>query len=148
MTAMSRRALPPPLFDRWSWQLAGQLPEPPVRDVLSRGGPRAATPANRGGDEAHLPRRPGGEQVPRARVGRAGDARDLGGDHTRQAMPHDREMTAQLTLEPFRIAIPDADMADLKSRLAATRWPEQLPGTPWQRGVPVDYLRQLADYWA
>ncbi len=57
-------------------------------------------------------------------------------------------MTAQLTLEPFRIAIPDADLADLKARLAATRWPEQLPGTPWQRGVPVDYLRQLADYWA
>ena len=57
-------------------------------------------------------------------------------------------MTAQLTLEPFRITIPDADLADLKARLAATRWPEQLPGTPWQRGVPVDYLRQLADYWA
>ena len=57
-------------------------------------------------------------------------------------------MTAQLSLEPFRIAIPDADVADLKARLAATRWPEQLPGTPWQRGVPVDYLRQLADYWA
>ena len=57
-------------------------------------------------------------------------------------------MTAQLSLEPFRIAIPDADLADLKARLAATRWPEQLPGTPWQRGVPVDYLRQLADYWA
>ena len=57
-------------------------------------------------------------------------------------------MTAQLKLEPFRIAIPEADLADLTTRLAATRWPEQLPGTPWQRGVPVDYLRQLADYWA
>jgi epoxide hydrolase len=57
-------------------------------------------------------------------------------------------VTADLTLEPFRIAIPDADLTDLKRRLAATRWPEQLPGTPWQRGVPVDYLRQLADHWA
>jgi pimeloyl-ACP methyl ester carboxylesterase len=57
-------------------------------------------------------------------------------------------VTAQLILEPFRIAIPDADVADLKTRLAATRWPEQLPGTPWQRGVPVEYLRQMADYWA
>ena len=64
------------------------------------------------------------------------------------ALPHDRGVTVQLTLEPFRIAIPDADLADLKARLAATRWPEQLPGTPWQRGVPVDYLRKLADYWA
>ena len=59
-----------------------------------------------------------------------------------------RAVTAQLTLEPFRIAIPEADLADLTARLAATRWPEQLPGTPWQRGVPVDYLKQLADYWA
>ncbi|MDX1884180.1 epoxide hydrolase [Mycolicibacterium sp. 120270] len=57
-------------------------------------------------------------------------------------------MSPQSSLEPFRIAIPDADVADLKRRLAATRWPEQLPGTPWQRGVPVDYLRGLADYWA
>jgi epoxide hydrolase len=63
-------------------------------------------------------------------------------------LAHDRDVTAQLTFEPFRIAIPDGDIADLKTRLAATRWPEQLPGTPWQRGVPVDYLRQLADYWA
>ena len=63
-------------------------------------------------------------------------------------MPDDRTVTAQLTLEPFRIAIPDADLADLTTRLAATRWPEQLPGTPWQRGVPVDYLKQLAGYWA
>jgi epoxide hydrolase len=63
-------------------------------------------------------------------------------------LPHDRGVTVQLSLERFRIAIPDADLADLKARLAATRWPEQLPGTPWQRGVPVDYLRKLADYWA
>ena len=63
-------------------------------------------------------------------------------------MPHDRGVTAQLTFEPFRIAIPDADLAELKARLAATRWPEQLPGAPWQRGVPVDYLKRLANYWA
>jgi epoxide hydrolase len=57
-------------------------------------------------------------------------------------------VTADLTFEPFRIAIPDADLADLKRRIAATRWPEQLPGAPWQRGVPVDYLKGLADHWA
>jgi pimeloyl-ACP methyl ester carboxylesterase len=61
---------------------------------------------------------------------------------------HDRGVTAELILEPFRIAIADADLAGLASRLAATRWPEQLPGTPWQRGVPVDYLKRLARYWA
>jgi pimeloyl-ACP methyl ester carboxylesterase len=61
---------------------------------------------------------------------------------------HYHSVAAPLTLEPFRIAIPDEELADLTSRLAATRWPEQLPGTPWQRGVPVDYLKQLADHWA
>ena len=57
-------------------------------------------------------------------------------------------MSALPDIAPFRVDVPDADLADLTARLAATRWPEQLPGTPWQRGVPVDYLRELADYWA
>ncbi len=36
---------------------------------------------------------------------------------------------------------------DLADRLARTRWAPQLPGDRWTRGVPVDYLRDLADYW-
>jgi pimeloyl-ACP methyl ester carboxylesterase len=54
----------------------------------------------------------------------------------------------QLGIRPFRVDVPDAALADLKSRLANTRWPEQLPGEPWERGVPVDYLKRLAQYWA
>jgi hypothetical protein len=54
----------------------------------------------------------------------------------------------QLGIRPFRIDVPDAALVDLKSRLANTRWPEQLPGRPWERGVPVDYLKRLAQYWA
>lgn len=53
-----------------------------------------------------------------------------------------------MELQPFRIEVPDADLIDLKSRLAATRWPDQLPSEPWARGVPVEYLRELAAYWA
>jgi pimeloyl-ACP methyl ester carboxylesterase len=48
---------------------------------------------------------------------------------------------------PFRIDVDDRDLADLRERLARTRWPRQLPGEGWQRGVPVDYLRELAEYW-
>jgi epoxide hydrolase len=51
-------------------------------------------------------------------------------------------------MRPFRVNIPDAAIADLRQRLAATRWPAPLPGPPWQRGVPVDYLRDLAQHWA
>ncbi|WP_203699679.1 epoxide hydrolase family protein [Asanoa iriomotensis] len=51
-------------------------------------------------------------------------------------------------MTPFRIDIPQADLDDLRDRLARTRWPRQLPGAGWSRGVPLDYLRDLADHWA
>jgi pimeloyl-ACP methyl ester carboxylesterase len=50
-------------------------------------------------------------------------------------------------IKPYRIAIPQADIDDLRRRLAATRWPGELAGTSWQRGVPVAYLKELASYW-
>ena len=54
-------------------------------------------------------------------------------------------MTSPTTpqIEEFRIDIPQADLDDLADRLARTRWPASLPGTGWERGVPVDYLREL-----
>jgi hypothetical protein len=51
-------------------------------------------------------------------------------------------------IRPFRIDIPQADLDDLKYRLARTRWPDELPGVSWSRGVPLDYLKELAEYWA
>ncbi|MGP3955123.1 epoxide hydrolase family protein [Nonomuraea sp. 3N208] len=50
-------------------------------------------------------------------------------------------------IKRFRIDIPQADLEDLKERLGRTRWAGQLPGG-WSRGVPVEYLRELAAYWA
>jgi pimeloyl-ACP methyl ester carboxylesterase len=50
-------------------------------------------------------------------------------------------------INPFRIDIPQADLDDLRDRLARTRWPDELPGTGWSYGVPSAYTRQLADYW-
>ena len=51
-------------------------------------------------------------------------------------------------IRPFRIEIPQAELDDLQERLACTRWPDELPGVGWSRGVPLDYLGKLADYWA
>jgi pimeloyl-ACP methyl ester carboxylesterase len=48
---------------------------------------------------------------------------------------------------PFRIDVAQAELDDLARRLAATRWPAGAPGGGWQRGVPVEYLRELAEYW-
>lgn len=50
-------------------------------------------------------------------------------------------------MHPFLVDVPQRDLDDLHRRLAATRWPGELPGVGWSRGVPVDYLRGLADYW-
>src|SRR5215469_5234529 len=58
--------------------------------------------------------------------------------HTNSSTPEIKE---------FRINIPQADLDDLAGRLARTRWPASLPGATWERGVPVDYLRGLAEYW-
>lgn len=50
-------------------------------------------------------------------------------------------------INPFRIAIPDADLHDLKERLARTRWPEAECVDDWSQGIPLSYTRELADYW-
>lgn len=51
-------------------------------------------------------------------------------------------------ITPFTIAIPDADIVDLKERLAKTRWPDQIPDTGWRYGAPTAYIKELCDYWA
>jgi microsomal epoxide hydrolase len=50
-------------------------------------------------------------------------------------------------MHPFRIDIPQDQLDDLHRRLEATRWPDELPGVGWSRGVPLGYLKELAEYW-
>ncbi|WP_433375220.1 epoxide hydrolase family protein [Actinoplanes sp. CA-142083] len=62
-----------------------------------------------------------------------------------------------MTITPFRIDIPQADLDDLQERLARTRWAEELPAPEaaapgpvppgWEYGVPVGYVRQLVERW-
>ncbi len=49
--------------------------------------------------------------------------------------------------EPFTLRVPDEAIADLRDRLARTRFPDQAPGDPWAYGTDVGYLRQLVEYW-
>ena len=56
-------------------------------------------------------------------------------------------MTNPPKISPFRVDVPEEQLIDLRSRLAGTRWPSELPGVGWDRGVPVDYLKELAEYW-
>ena len=38
-------------------------------------------------------------------------------------------------------------LADLRERLARTRWPDQIPGTGWEYGTELAYLKQLCESW-
>jgi pimeloyl-ACP methyl ester carboxylesterase len=57
-------------------------------------------------------------------------------------------MSAQTDIRPYRLEAPQEALDDLRDRLARTRWPVQLPGAEWSRGVPVAYLKELVSYWA
>jgi microsomal epoxide hydrolase len=49
--------------------------------------------------------------------------------------------------KPFTLHIPDDAIADLRERLARTRWPDEPPLPPWSTGTSVAYLQSLVEYW-
>ena len=48
---------------------------------------------------------------------------------------------------PFSLSVPDTALADLRERLARTRFPDQAPDAPWAYGADVGYMRNLVEYW-
>ena len=46
-----------------------------------------------------------------------------------------------------RLHVPDEVLADLQSRLAATRLPLQQAGEDWATGTPISYVRRLVERW-
>src|ERR687893_1284244 len=64
-----------------------------------------------------------------------------------ESVPNTHDKTTA-EIRPFRVEIPEAALSDLRQRLARTRFPDEIPGVFWSRGVPLDYLKDLAQYWA
>ena len=56
-------------------------------------------------------------------------------------------MNDDTQIHRFRIDVAQTQLDDLRDRLAATRWPDELPGAGWSYGVPAGYARRLAEYW-
>ena len=52
-----------------------------------------------------------------------------------------------MQIESFRIAVPDAILADLRERLARTRFPDEIADTGWTYGTDLAYLKNLVGYW-
>jgi pimeloyl-ACP methyl ester carboxylesterase len=49
--------------------------------------------------------------------------------------------------QPYALQVTAEAIADLRDRLARTRFPDQAPGAPWAHGTEVSYLRELVAYW-
>jgi pimeloyl-ACP methyl ester carboxylesterase len=49
-------------------------------------------------------------------------------------------------VQPFTIAVPQAELDDLRLRLARTRWPDSGAGG-WRDGTDLAYLRDVVAYW-
>ena len=51
-------------------------------------------------------------------------------------------------IRPFRIAVGDEVLDELKARLRRTRWPEGELVEDWSQGVPLKWMQEICRYWA
>src|SRR5262245_50420082 len=52
-----------------------------------------------------------------------------------------------MEIRPFTVQAADAALADLRERLARTRWPDAIEGAEWEYGTDLAYMKELASYW-
>ena len=58
------------------------------------------------------------------------------------------DVVESTAIRPFQVNVPEADLADLRRRIVATRWPEKETVSDTSQGVPLKPLQDLAHYWA
>src|SRR5438132_315518 len=56
-------------------------------------------------------------------------------------------MSSETEISPFRVDMPDEVIADLRRRIAATRWPSRELVADRSQGVQLATLQELARYW-
>jgi hypothetical protein len=52
-----------------------------------------------------------------------------------------------MSVEPFEARVSQAILDDLRERLAATRWPDEVSDAAWDYGANPQYMRELVGYW-
>jgi pimeloyl-ACP methyl ester carboxylesterase len=50
-------------------------------------------------------------------------------------------------IRPFRVAVPEEQLTDLRRRIAATRWPDRETVGDESQGVPLAMIQDLAHHW-
>jgi pimeloyl-ACP methyl ester carboxylesterase len=56
-------------------------------------------------------------------------------------------MVKEMTVQRFDVPYSEAAVEDLRQRLVRTRWPDQIPGSHWDYGVSLDYMKEICQYW-
>ena len=52
-----------------------------------------------------------------------------------------------MAVRPFKVDISEEILTDLKDRLKRTRWPDEIPGSGWDYGSNLAFIKELVDYW-
>ena len=52
-----------------------------------------------------------------------------------------------VSVQPHSINVSQEVLDDLHGRLRNVRWPEEVPGTGWTRGVDLKFMKDLVEYW-
>jgi pimeloyl-ACP methyl ester carboxylesterase len=68
----------------------------------------------------------------------------MGATETIEAVDHDRNDA----VHPFHVSFPDAELAEMRRRITATRWPDQETVADQSQGPQLATLQKLAHYWA
>ncbi|GAA3410657.1 epoxide hydrolase family protein [Paenibacillus hodogayensis] len=50
-------------------------------------------------------------------------------------------------IRPYRIEIAQNELDDLNNRLALTRWPDEIPGSGWNYGASLSFVKEMVEYW-
>src|SRR5689334_2497455 len=52
-----------------------------------------------------------------------------------------------MTVQPFKMNVPQSVLDELQKRLARTRWTDEVEGAGWDYGTNLGYMKEVADYW-
>jgi hypothetical protein len=66
---------------------------------------------------------------------------------TSTAQPASEQAADKAAIRPFHWNFPDAEVADLRRRVNATKWPDREQVTDASQGVQLATMQKLARYW-